>query len=138
MNKNALHLVRAAALAAALVALSVPGFAGESPKQPEDLALKLMDQTGSLSVDSVAGVRIGSSLKEAFGALGPADRVLADGTWVIYKDFHVNNSVAHGTLAVSLKDGRVSALRVVSPAVAVALVAHRGCAVDQVVVASNR
>jgi hypothetical protein len=138
MNMITLPLIRAAALAAALVTLSAAGYAGESQNPAEDQALKAMHLNGWIPVERVSVVRVGSPVKVAFGELGPADRYLSDGTWLIYKDFHVEHSGAHGILVVSCKDGRVSAMRLVSPAVAVELAANRADAVAKVIVASNR
>ena len=69
---------------------------------------------------------------------GHPDCVLPDGTWLVYKDFYVDHSTAHGTLVVSFKDGLVTAMRLVTPNVAVALVAHPESAFGREVIASNR
>jgi len=138
MNMSNIPLLRAAALAAALVTLSAAGFAGGSPNPSEDRALQIMSRAGYVQLARVSDVRVGSSIRSAFDAFGPANRILSDGTWLVYKDFHVDQSSAHGTLVVSFKDGRVSGLRLVSPNVAVALVAHPGSSIESVVVALNR
>jgi hypothetical protein len=138
MNTITLRLIRAAALAAALVSLSAAGYAGGFQTPAEDPALNAMHLNGWISVERVSIVRVGSPVKVAFGELGPADRYLSDGTWLIYKDFYVEHSGAHGILVLSSKDGVVTALRLVSPSVAVHLAANRADIFAKVVVASNR
>jgi hypothetical protein len=50
--------------------------------------------------------------------------VLPDGAWV-YKNFSVEDSNVRGALIVNFKEGRVSELRLVSPAVLTALSAAK-------------
>jgi hypothetical protein len=138
MNKITIPLVRAAALAAALVSLPVAGHAGESSNQSADPALRSIVLTGSVQLERVSDIRVGSSARDATRTLGHVDRVLSDGTWLVYKDFHVDQSTAHGTLVVTLKDGRVSTMRLVSPSVAVALAADRVRVPEAIVIAANR
>jgi hypothetical protein len=138
MNTITLPLVRAAGIAAALVTLSFAGPSGETPYQPEDPALRTMQLTGSVPLESISSIRIGSSAHAASSKLGHASLVLSDGTWLLYRNFYVDHSDAHGTLVVSFKDGRVSALSLVSPAVAVDLATHRGSTLEKFLVAVNR
>ena len=131
MNTTSHPLIRAAALAAALVALSVPSRAG-------DLALQIMAQSGSVPIAKIgADVRIGSPSKDVSEEVGHPSRILPDGTWLFYKNFYVDHSSACGTLAVSVKDGHVSAMKLVTPGVAAAMVAQRGNPADSFI-ASNR
>ena len=94
--------------------------AGDSPSA-NDAALQKLVRHGSIPVAQAGPYvapgtfRIQVSLK-----LGRPDLVLADGTW-LYDNRRIAGSEAAGTLVVRFNGGRVSALTLVTPAVATAL-----------------
>ncbi len=135
MNIITLPLIRAGAVAVALAVLTASSHAASS----KDKATREMEQNGWIRIVTLqSDVKVGSPAKAVSEVAGHPGRVLQDGTWFIYKDFYVTNSTAHGTLVVSFKDGRVTDMRLVTPNVAVSLVAHPGSSLQKEVVASNR
>ncbi len=138
MNMITISLVRTAALAAALAAVSLPGVAGEAAAPTQDRALQIQELNGSISVSRVGSdIQVGSTRSAVALEIGHPSRILSDGSWMIYKEFFVDNSSAHGTLVVSFDGDRVRALRLVSPAVAVALATNREVTSHQIIVAAK-
>jgi hypothetical protein len=63
--------------------------------------------------------------------LGRPSHVLPGGTW-LYDNWHVENSAVGGTLAVSFENGKVSGMRLLSPASVTALL-HAAKAASEMV-----
>ena len=111
--------VAASALALALLSVVTSAQAGSSA----DAVASAMNTTGSLTVKAAGPyVEIGSYRIWVSSHLGKPSQVLADGTWV-YSRFSVNDSDVQGALVVKFAQGRVSDLRLVSPAVLTAMTA---------------
>lgn len=139
MNTTLLTLIRSTALAAVFFAVSATTHAVESTGKDVDRPCQIMDATGSLSIANVGGeVRLGSGKASVSKNIGRPDLVLPNGAWMFYKNFYVDHSIAHGSLMVSFRDDRVTALRLVSPSVAVAMVSHPGRNSGETVIASRR
>lgn len=125
MNAITRNVIRPLALVAALAGLSATSRANLITAGDTDRACQIMDAKGYVALSSVGpGVEVGASKETVSKTLGRADVALPDGSWMFYRNFYVDHSIAHGTLVVAFSSGRVSALRLVTPLVAVALVAH--------------
>ena len=121
MNHSLHNTFRASAVAAALSLLSVITCAQAAGNGAADPVALAMNATGSLAVKGAGPyVEIGSFRIWVSSHLGKPRHILADGSWV-YQGFAVDNSDIHGALLVSFKQGRVSDLRLVSPAVLTAM-----------------
>ena len=131
MNKLTLIVLRTASLAALCLCLS-------STSRAADRAEQLMVANGSVSLSNVGpSVKIGVTKRAVFEALGNADVVRQDGSLIYRRPFFVDNSDANGSLAVTFSNGKVSDLRLLSPAEAVAFVS-RSQLLDLTLVASLR
>jgi hypothetical protein len=139
MNAITRNVIRPLALVAALAGLSATTRASLMTAGDADRACQIMDAKGSVTLASVGpGVEVGASKETVSRVLGRADVALRDGSWMFYRNFYVDHSIAHGSLVVSFSSGRVSALRLVTPLVAVALVAHPEGASNRALVALSR
>jgi len=128
MNVINTALIRAAASGASLLLLPVAAAARDSV--PADSAARLFAATGFVPVkaakpyrepDSVAyAIQVGSWRATVADRLGRPSAVLEDGTW-LYRNFTVDESLAHGTLVVQFDHGDVSRLSLVSPKVEAAM-----------------
>jgi hypothetical protein len=139
MNTITQNALRSAALVAVLLSLSATVRASEPSVKPVDRACQIMDASGSVPIVNIGpDVRVGSSPAAVSEAVGHADRVLSNGTWIFYKNFYVDQSSAHGSLAVSFENGRVASLRIVSPVKLYALIEHPESSEQVAVVAALR
>ena len=87
----------------------------------EAQVVQTLAATGQVAVASVGDyVQAGTYRIWVSGHLGRPDHVLADGTW-LYDNRRVEQSTVGGTLAISFVNGQVSAMRLLSPATATAL-----------------
>jgi hypothetical protein len=132
MNKLTLNVLRAASLATLCLILS-------STSRAADKAAQAMASQGSVSVSRVGtSLTIGSTKEQVYRAVGNADVVLSDGTLVFRKAFYIDRSAANGTLVVEFSKGKVRAMHLVSPSIAVAMTSHTRPSSDVTVVASLR
>lgn len=139
MNMITTRIVRTAALAAALSSLSLPGFAGGVASFANDPADQILKASGSVPISRVGSdVRVGSSRSEVSAKVGPANRILPDGSWLIQGTYFVDHSNARGILLVSFNGDRVSAMRLVTRAVAVDLALRRESVQQLILIASNQ
>jgi hypothetical protein len=129
---NTLTLIRTVSLAALCIALS-------STSHAADRAAQAMASQGAVSVSNIGpSLKIGSTEKEVYKTVGQADAVLADGTLLFHKSFYIDHSAANGSLVVEFSGGKVSALRIVSPFEAAAMVSKARPSTDVTLVASIR
>ena len=107
----------AALAASASLANANPASSASSESQvAQNLAV-----TGQIAVANVGDyVQAGSFRIWVSSHLGRPDQVLPDGTW-LYSNRHVENSATGGTLAISFVNGKVSGMRLLSPATVTAL-----------------
>jgi hypothetical protein len=135
MNTALASHVRVAALAATLFLL--PAFASARDDAGTDRTLQLLALRGSVPVKAAGPyVEVGTYQIQVAAKLGQPTSRLADGTW-LYRNYTVVDSDATGTLVVRFQRGRVSALTLVTPAVAMALSAPPKAG-DKVVLAEVR
>lgn len=105
----------------AALCLTAPFVAAAAPAGDSDRASALLVRQGSIAVASAGPyVEAGTYRIQVSAKLGRADVILPDGTW-LYHGHRVVQSDAEGTLVVRFQGNRVSALAIVTPAVAVAL-----------------
>lgn len=119
MNKHNKSALRAGTLALALALSSISHAAA-----PDPAAIR-MAKYGSVSVEAVGSVTVGSSVAQVSDVVGSPSRQLPDGRWLLFRDFWIDGSSAHGSLVISFADGKVSSLTVVSHAKGVALCRDR-------------
>jgi hypothetical protein len=132
MNKLTLNVLRTASLATLCLIQS-------STSRAADRAAQAMASQGSVSVSQVGtSLSIGSTKEQVYRAVGNADVVLPDGTRVFRKAFYIDHSAANGRLVVEFSEGKVSAMHLVSPFMAVAMISHTRPSSDVTVVASLR
>jgi hypothetical protein len=121
MNSNTQSVLRSGLIALSLILASV-SYATVPESASSDHAAVKLNLYGSVPIDSVGpNVRIGASKADAALTLGYPSRVLSDGRWIIFRDFWVDHSTAHGSLVVRFEGGKVSELMIVTPAKGVAL-----------------
>lgn len=121
MNTNSHSVLRAGFLALSLF-LARAIYADVPAPASGDPASSRMALCGSVAIDSVGrDVRIGSSKADVARAIGSPSRILSDGRWIVFRNFWVDQSVAHGSLVVGFTDGKVSELRIVTPKQGIAL-----------------
>jgi hypothetical protein len=126
MNTNTQSVLRTGLIALSLI-LASAGHAFVPDSAPGDRAAAKLNRCGSVAVESVGSdVRIGSSKAQVALSIGSPSRILADGRWIVFRDFWVDQSAAHGSLVVGLTAGRVSELRIVTPNEGVALCCAKG------------
>jgi len=107
-----------AALAASAPLANANPAASNSSEAQASLTLAV---TGQIAVANVGDhIEAGSYRIWVSSHLGRPDHVLPDGTW-LYGNRQVENSNVSGTLAISFQNGRVSAMRLLSPAATIAL-----------------
>jgi hypothetical protein len=115
MNTNTQSVLRTGLIALSLI-LASASHASVPDSASRDRAAAKLNLCGSVAVESVGSdVRIGSSRAQVALAIGSPSRVLADGRWIVFRDFWVDQSTAHGSLVVGFTDGKVSELRIVTP-----------------------
>src|SRR6185312_2071130 len=115
MNTNILNILRAATLAALLSTTALL-----TAKAAPDAALSAMSLSGSVEVKAAGPyVQVGSYGSLVSSHLGKPSAVLADGSW-LYNHFTADDSAAAGALLVRFDRGRVSAMKLVSPAIVAA------------------
>jgi len=120
-----------AALAASAPLASANPFTSNSS---EAQIAQTLAVTGQIPVASVGDyIHAGSFRIWVASHLGRPSHVLPGGTW-LYDNYHVENSTVGGTLAVSFENGKVSGMRLLSPATAIALL-HPEKAIGEVVAA---
>jgi hypothetical protein len=96
-------------------------LAHANPSSPEAATAQALAVNGQIAVANVGdSVQTGSYRIWVSSCLGRPDHVLPDGTW-LYNDRQVENTAVSGTLAISFEHGRVSSMRLLSAAMAVAL-----------------
>ena len=144
MNVIDVASLRAAALAAAL--LVVPAIASANDTARADSAAQLLASAGVLPVEAAkpyralspaaSVVKIGTWRSTVALRLGRPSAILNDGTW-LYRNFTVDESLAHGTLVVQFDHGDVSQLSLVSPSVETAMLTTPASAKGQRLVASK-
>lgn len=144
MNAIDVASLRAAALAAAL--LVVPAIASANDTARADSAAQLFASAGVVPVEAAkpyralnpgaSVVKIGTWQSNVALRLGRPSAVLEDGTW-LYRNFTVDESLAHGTLVVQFDHGDVSQLSLVSPSVETAMLTTPASAKGQKLVASK-
>ena len=144
MNVINIASFRAAALAAALL---VPAIASAKDTAQADSATRLLATTGVVQVEAAkpyrelnsgaSAVQIGTWRANVSLRLGRPSAVLADGTW-LYRNFTVDESLAHGTLVVRFDHGDVSQLSLVSPTVEAAMLNTPASAKGQKLIASKK
>ena len=114
-------LVRAVILVVAALGVAVVAPAAPKSETPIDTAAQLLAQHGVISISHVGPyVEPGTFRVQVSAKLGQPDLALADGTWM-YHDRRLEGSQAEGTLVVRFVQSRVSALSLVTPAVALAM-----------------
>ncbi len=121
MNRSLQNILRAAALAAALPLVSAVNSVQAAGSGASDAVAQAMATTGSVPVKAAGPyVQIGSYRVWVSSHLGKPKSTLPDGTWV-YPNFEGTDSDVHGALLVNFKQGRVSDMRLVTPAVLAAM-----------------
>jgi len=126
MNTNSLPSFRSAAMATAFFLLSVMAYAKDAPAASRDRASDLLASKGVISVMTAKprglqpAVRLGLFRNDVMQRLGQPDEKLPDGT-LVYDKFIVEDSKAVGSLIVRFSEARVSALTLVTPAIAAKL-----------------
>jgi hypothetical protein len=125
MNTNTQSVLRTGLVALSLVLAQVSLAAA-----PSDPAALKLARYGSVPVESAGpAVQIGAPKEEVSLTIGSPSRILRDGRWIFFRNFWVDQSLAHGSLVVAFKDGKVSELRIVTPSEGIALCnAKRGAA----------
>lgn len=132
MKKILVSSLRAAALAATLFVL--PAVFAHAP----DRAAQILAATGSVRLESAGPyVNLGTYSIQVSTKLGAPSATLSDGS-LLYNDFSIEDSAAHGTLIVRFIDGRVSSLSLASPAAVIALRAGTEKSGDKVLVATRK
>jgi hypothetical protein len=117
MKTTLLPALRTALLAALLSTSALLSARAAAP----DAALRAMSLTGSIAVKAAGPyVQIGSYRIWVSSHLGKPSVALADGTW-LYSNFSADSDGATGMLLVRFNSGRVSELKLVSPAFVAAL-----------------
>jgi hypothetical protein len=107
----------AALAASASLASANPASADSSDAQ----MTRTLAVAGQIAVANVGDyVETGSFRVWVSSHLGRPDHVLPDGTW-LYENRQVQGSAVGGTLAISFANGRVNAMRLLSPATETAL-----------------
>jgi len=107
----------AALAASASLANANPAAANSSEAQ----VAQTLAVTGQIAVANVGDyIATGSYRIWVSSHLGRPDHVLPDGTW-LYDHRRVEQSAVGGTLAISFANGKVSGMRLLSPAAATAL-----------------
>jgi hypothetical protein len=92
-----------------------------SAKERSDAARDLLGAQGTVAIDAAGPyVERGTFQVQVTAKLGRPDFVLADGTWQ-YRNRAIEGRDVQGTLVVRFTNGRVSALSLVTPAVALAM-----------------
>ncbi len=115
MNTNAQSVLRTGLIALSLILASV-GHASVPESASVDRAAANLNLYGSIAVDLVgSNVRIGSPKAEVATNIGSPSRILPDGRWIIFRNYWVDQSSAHGSLVVGFADGKVSELMIVTP-----------------------
>jgi len=121
MNSNTRTVLRTGLIALSLVLTSVSQAAVPAPASSDRAAARL-NLYGSVAVNSVGSeVRLGSPKAEVAANIGSPSRILPDGRWIIFRNFWVDQSFAHGSLVVGFADGKVSELTLVTPKEGIAL-----------------
>ena len=121
MHASIARIARVAAMLAALSALKLAAAAKDAGSGNADIVAVTLQSTGWLPVKAAGPyVQLGSYRIWVSSHLGKPAKVLPDGTWV-YQGFKPEDSDAEGALLVSFKQGQVSDLRLVTPAVLTAL-----------------
>jgi hypothetical protein len=120
MNTNTQSVLRTGLIALSLALASV-SHASVQAAAPGDPAAAKLALHGSVAVDSVSNVAIGASKADVSRTIGSPSRLLADGRWIMFRDFWVDHSAAHGSLVIGFTDGKVSDLSIVTPNEGVAL-----------------
>jgi hypothetical protein len=121
MNTNTQSVLRAGLVALSLI-LASAGHASVPDSASSDRAAAKLSRFGSVAVESVGSdVRIGSSEAQVAITIGSPSRILSDGRWIIFRNFSVDQSAAHGSLVVGFSGGKVSELRIVTPQEGLAL-----------------
>jgi len=114
------HLLRRLSLAAVSL-LGLVSIVSAKPAAPADPAVAQLARTGTVSLKAAGPyVEIGTYAIQVSTKLGKPNFSLSDGTW-LYEGRAIEGSNATGTLVVKFKDGRVSDLALVTPAVAIAM-----------------
>lgn len=117
MKTTLLSSLRTALLASVLSTSALLSAHAAAP----DAAQAALSLTGSIAVKAVGPyVEVGSYRIWVSSHLGKPSSTLADGTW-LYHNFAADGSEATGTLLVRFNHGRVSELKLVSPAYVAAL-----------------
>jgi hypothetical protein len=126
------NALRTASLAALCLILSPSSRAA-------DRAAQVMASQGSVSVSNIGpSVSIGSTKAEVSSAIGKADLVLPDGSWMFRRSFYVDNSAANGSLVVAFSKGKVSSLHLLSPFEAVGMASKPQTNYEATILASRR
>jgi hypothetical protein len=100
---------------------AVSAHASAKNPAPADPAAEQLARAGSVSLKNAgAYVEIGTFAIQVSTKLGRPSVVLPEGTW-LYENRQIDGSNATGTLVVRFKEGRVSDLSLVTPAVALAM-----------------
>ena len=95
--------------------------AASTPETRSDAAARHLAQHGAVSITRAGPfVAPGTYRVQVSTKFGRPDTILADGTWM-YHHRRIEGSDAEGTLVVRFEQGRVSALTLVTPAVATAM-----------------
>jgi hypothetical protein len=121
MKTNLASLLRSAALASALLVAPAVVLAQNTAAASTDRAAELLAMRGAIPVKNAGPyVEVGTYRLQVSAKLGDPSAKLSDGTW-LYSNIVADESNAAGTLVVSFKQNRVSELKLVTPAVAMAM-----------------
>lgn len=135
MKNQIISSLRTAALIATLATLSVSAHAKDSA--PVSRADQALAQHGRVAVAKVgSSVEIGTFQIQVSVTLGRPTKRLTDGSW-LYSNYEIEQSAAKGSLLVNFQEKRVSALTLVSPAIATALLSPQK-PVEKIRVTANK